>query len=61
MMVYVLLHATEWLYEQVLGLARMLMAGSAPVRLRVLVAAVENNIAGNAFRPGDVLTARNGK
>jgi leucyl aminopeptidase len=39
----------------------MLMAGSAPVRLRVLIAAVENNIAGNAFRPGDVLTARNGR
>ncbi|KAG5184837.1 hypothetical protein JKP88DRAFT_354327, partial [Tribonema minus] len=46
---------------QVLGLARMIMAGVAPVRLRVLVAAVENSIAGNAFRPGDVLTARNGK
>ena len=31
------------------------------VRLRVLVAAVENSISGDAFRPGDVLTARNGK
>ena len=45
---------------QVLGLARMLMSATAPVRLRVLIPAVENNIAGNAFRPGDVLRARNG-
>eukprot|EP00611_Tribonema_gayanum_P027019 TRINITY_DN6571_c0_g1_i2.p1 TRINITY_DN6571_c0_g1~~TRINITY_DN6571_c0_g1_i2.p1 ORF type:complete len:524 (-),score=180.26 TRINITY_DN6571_c0_g1_i2:1112-2608(-) len=46
---------------QVLGVARMLMARGAPVRLRVLIGAVENNIAGNAYRPGDVLVARNGK
>ncbi|MGX9182558.1 leucyl aminopeptidase family protein, partial [Mesorhizobium sp. BHbdii] len=30
------------------------------VRLRVLIPAVENSIAGNAFRPGDVLTSRKG-
>jgi hypothetical protein len=30
------------------------------VRLRVLIPAVENAVAGNAFRPGDILTARNG-
>jgi leucyl aminopeptidase len=30
------------------------------IRLRVLIPAAENNVAGNAFRPGDVLTARNG-
>jgi leucyl aminopeptidase len=44
----------------VLGLAHMLMATAAPVRLRVLIPAVENAVAGNAFRPGDILTARNG-
>ena len=31
------------------------------MRLRVLVPAVENAISGDAFRPGDVLVARNGK
>jgi leucyl aminopeptidase len=30
------------------------------LRLRVLIPAVENAVAGNAFRPGDILTARNG-
>ncbi|CAM9974590.1 unnamed protein product, partial [Discosporangium mesarthrocarpum] len=46
---------------QVIGLARMVMAQGLRVRLRVLVPAVENSISGSAFRPGDVLTARNGK
>lgn len=45
----------------VLGLAHMIMALGLRVQLRVLIPAVENSIAGNAFRPGDVLTARNGK
>lgn len=44
----------------VLGLAHMIMALNLPLRLRVLIPAVENAVAGNAFRPGDVLTARNG-
>jgi leucyl aminopeptidase len=44
----------------VLGLARMIMQAKLPVRLRVLIPAVENSIAGNAFRPGDVLTSRKG-
>ena len=44
----------------VLGLASMVMAGAMPVRLRVLVPAVENAIAGNAFRPSDVLASRLG-
>src|SRR5205085_581799 len=39
----------------VLGLAQMIMAAKLPVRLRVLLPVVENAIAGNAFRPGDVL------
>ncbi|WP_367141825.1 M17 family metallopeptidase, partial [Mesorhizobium sp.] len=44
----------------VLGLASMIMAARLNVRLRVLIPAVENSIAGNAFRPGDVLTSRKG-
>lgn len=44
----------------VLGLASMVMAGQLPVRLRVLIPAVENAVSGNAFRPGDVLKTRNG-
>jgi leucyl aminopeptidase len=43
-----------------LGLARMIMQAKLPVRLRLLIPAVENAIAGNAFRPGDVLTSRRG-
>ncbi|RWB02027.1 leucyl aminopeptidase family protein [Mesorhizobium sp.] len=44
----------------VLGLASMIMAALLKVRLRVLIPAVENSIAGNAFRPGDVLVSRKG-
>ena len=44
----------------VLGLAHMVMAQKLPVQLRVLVPAVENAIAGNSFRPGDILTSRKG-
>jgi leucyl aminopeptidase len=44
----------------VLGLASMIMAGGLRVRLRVLIPVVENAIAGNAFRPGDVLKSRKG-
>ena len=44
----------------VLGLAHMIMALELPVRLRVLVPAVENAIDGNAFRPQDILTSRKG-
>ena len=44
----------------VLGLAAMIMGAGLKVRLRVLIPAVENAIAGNAFRPGDVLTSRKG-
>jgi leucyl aminopeptidase len=43
-----------------LGLAHMIMAAKLPVRLRVLIPAVENAVAGNAFRPGDVLKTRKG-
>ena len=44
----------------ILGLALMIMDANLPVNLRVLIPAVENSVAGNSFRPGDVLTARNG-
>nr|WP_115935328.1 leucyl aminopeptidase family protein [Aestuariispira insulae] len=45
---------------QVLGLASMIMGTGLDVRLRVLVPAVENSVAGNAFRPMDIIKARNG-
>jgi leucyl aminopeptidase len=45
----------------VLGLASALMSAGAPIRLRVLVPAVENAVAGNAFRPLDVIRTRSGK
>lgn len=44
----------------VLGLARMIMGLGLPLRLRVLIPAVENAVAGNAFRPQDILTSRKG-
>ena len=44
----------------VLALAQLVMASGLPVRLHVLIPAVENAIAGNAFRPGDVLRSRAG-
>jgi leucyl aminopeptidase len=43
-----------------LALAGLVMAAGLPVRLHLLVPAVENAIAGNAFRPGDVLRTRAG-
>ena len=43
-----------------LSLAAMIMGASLHVRLRVLLPIVENAIAGNAFRPGDVLQSRKG-
>ena len=38
-----------------LGLAQLIMAEALPVRLRLLLPAVENAVAGNAYRPGDIL------
>ncbi len=43
-----------------LGLAALLMALKLPVRLQVLLPTVENAIAGNAYRPGDVFKTRQG-
>lgn len=44
----------------VLALAGLIMDAKLPVRLRVLIPAVENSISANAFRPGDVLESRKG-
>lgn len=44
-----------------LGLAQMLMAAALPIRLRLLIPAVENSIAGNAMRPLDVVRSRSGR
>lgn len=44
----------------VLGLASMIMTAQLPVRLRVLIPAVENSVSGEAFRPGDVLQSHKG-
>ena len=43
-----------------LALADMVMGAELPMRLRVLIPAVENAISGSAFRPGDVLESRKG-
>jgi leucyl aminopeptidase len=53
------LHADVW-RAHALALAWMVMAAKLPVRLRVLIPAVENAISGSAFRPGDVLQSRKG-
>ncbi|MET0518359.1 MAG: leucyl aminopeptidase family protein [Burkholderiaceae bacterium] len=43
-----------------LGLAALVMAFKLPVRLQLLIPAVENAVAGNAYRPGDVIKTRQG-
>ena len=43
-----------------LALAELVMGSGLKVRLNCLVPAVENAIAGNSFRPGDVLASRKG-
>jgi leucyl aminopeptidase len=43
-----------------LALAGMVMRSRLPVRLHLLIPAVENAISGNAFRPSDVLRSRQG-
>jgi leucyl aminopeptidase len=44
----------------VMGLALMIMRLGLPIRLRVLVPAVENSVSGAAMRPRDILTSRKG-
>ena len=43
-----------------MGLARMVMAMKLPVRLHLLVPAVENAVGAGAFRPGDIIESRKG-
>jgi leucyl aminopeptidase len=43
-----------------LALARLIIKGRLPVRLHLLIPAVENAVSGSAFRPGDILNSRNG-
>ena len=43
-----------------LTIAAMVMGAKLPINLRVLLPIAENNISGNAFRPGDVLPSRKG-
>jgi leucyl aminopeptidase len=44
----------------VMALGAMIIAARLPVRLRILIAAADNNISGNAFRPGDIIKSRAG-
>ena len=44
----------------VLALAQMVMGAQLKVRLRLLIPAAENAVAGNAFRPLDIFPSRNG-
>ena len=44
----------------VIGLAQWIMSQRIAIRLQVFIPAVENAIGPDAFRPGDVLTMRNG-
>ncbi len=43
-----------------MALGAMIMAARLPVRLRVVIAAADNAISGNAFRPGDIIKSRAG-
>ena len=43
-----------------LGLADLVMRRQLPVRLRLLIPAVENAVSGNAYRPGDVIRTYKG-
>ncbi|MCB1557088.1 MAG: leucyl aminopeptidase family protein [Alphaproteobacteria bacterium] len=43
-----------------LALAHLVMSQKVPVRLRLLVPAVDNDVSGGAFRPGDILQSRKG-
>lgn len=43
-----------------LALAGLVMGARLPVRLHLLIPAVENAVSGDAFRPGDILRSRKG-
>ncbi|MDF3054781.1 MAG: leucyl aminopeptidase family protein [Gammaproteobacteria bacterium] len=44
----------------VIGLAYIIMSLGLPIRLRVLISAVENAVSGNAYHPGDIIVTRKG-
>src|SRR5579871_2423419 len=44
----------------VLGMASMVMDAKLPIRLRVLIPAVENSVSGKAYRPSDIFKSRKG-
>lgn len=44
----------------VIALARLIIEARLPIRLMVLIPAVENSVAGNAYRPGDIIPTRKG-
>jgi len=43
-----------------IGLARMIMTNKLKVKLRLLIPTIENAIAGNSYRPGDIISTRKG-
>jgi leucyl aminopeptidase len=43
-----------------LALARLIIKARLPVRLHLIIPAVENAVSGDAFRPGDILKSRAG-
>jgi leucyl aminopeptidase len=43
-----------------LALAELLMKEELPIRLSLLIPAVENSVSGNAYRPGDIIATRKG-
>jgi leucyl aminopeptidase len=43
-----------------LALARLITAAKLPVRLHLLIPAVENAVSGTAYRPGDIVKSRKG-
>lgn len=44
----------------VLGLAKAIMSAKLPIRLRVIIPAVENSVSDRAMRPSDVVDSRKG-
>ena len=45
---------------QAIAVCSLIMDAKLPVRLRLLIPAVENAVSGNAYRPGDILSTRAG-
>ncbi|MGE3747545.1 MAG: M17 family metallopeptidase [Sphingomonadaceae bacterium] len=43
-----------------IALCRLIVSMRLPIRLHLLIPAVENAVSGNAFRPGDILRSRKG-